>query len=85
MAHNQQPRTNGKTDRNEAIFLGRVIRVRNRDAERIAKDRRRFGKSNFVLAEVFSGLVLIPFEFHGTSLPVWTRAFQHDVRSSLAG
>ena len=55
-----------------AILFCRVIRVRDRGTEWVAEDRCSFLEGNLMPAQIDSGLLRIPFEYHALSVAVFT-------------
>lgn len=53
------------THRYEPLFLGRMVRVWDRQGKRIAENGRRLRKGDAVLAEIACSLPWIPLEYEG--------------------
>jgi hypothetical protein len=64
MRHNDQPSIRRPTDGQEPVLSVRVIGVRNRTGEQVAKDSRSFLERDAVFTLILAVLSSVPLKFH---------------------
>ncbi|MGH9314607.1 MAG: hypothetical protein ACRD1S_15595, partial [Vicinamibacterales bacterium] len=69
VGHDKEPTASGEPDAEKSAFVFRVIRIHDRQLQRVAEDRHRFGELDAMLFDVRGGLLGIPLKFHRSSLP----------------
>ena len=70
VSDHQQAALFGPSDRDEAMLIDRVVRIRSRSAKVIAEHSGGFIEGDPVLAEILSRLGRIPLKLHGSSVTI---------------